>query len=170
MRDTNGRFIPLDAFSAVCCLAVVMIHVLSLGMTQGDPGSPLMAPVCLVWTAVRFSVPGFLAAGGAKVGLAHRAGDRRPYGAYLRRLARRVYLPYLGWTVIYYLCFLPIGYVEGSLKELLYYLWIGSLSAQFYYVLVTMQLYLLRPVWHWMLERVPWQAGILAAAAAELGA
>ena len=142
-----SRLPVLDDFNALCCLLVIMIHVMSLGITDADPTSWQGAVVFVPWLLSRCAVPGFLFSGGMKMGLELARDTLSPYGPYILRRAKKVYFPYLFWTLFYYLCFLPIGYVRGSLAELGNYLWFGSLSAQFYYVLVVMQLYLLRPLW-----------------------
>ena len=150
-----SRLPVLDDFNALCCLLVIMIHVMSLGITDADPTSWQGAVVFVPWLLSRCAVPGFLFSGGMKMGLELARDTLSPYGPYILRRAKKVYFPYLFWTLFYYLCFLPIGYVRGSLAELGNYLWFGSLSAQFYYVLVVMQLYLLRPLWRQLVRREP---------------
>ena len=133
-----SRLPVLDDFNALCCLLVIMIHVMSLGITDADPTSWQGAVVFVPWLLSRCAVPGFLFSGGMKMGLELARDTLSPYGPYILRRAKKVYFPYLFWTLFYYLCFLPIGYVRGSLAELGNYLWFGSLSAQFYYALVVM--------------------------------
>ena len=58
----------------------------------------------------------------------------------------------------------------GAVWQLGNYLWFGSLSAQFYYVLVVMQLYLLRPLWRQLVRRVGWLAGCAGALVVMLAA
>lgn len=158
--ETRTAFAELNDFSAICCLLVILIHVLSLGITDSDPTSWQAAIIFFPWLLARCAVPGFLFIGGVKVGLAHAQGSFARYSVYIKRRIKKVYIPYICWTIIYYLCFIPIGYVEGSPSELLNYLWFGSLSAQFYYVIIIMQLYLLRPFWFWLLRRLNWGIGI----------
>ena len=165
-----SRLPVLDDFNALCCLLVIMIHVMSLGITDADPTSWQGAVVFVPWLLSRCAVPGFLFSGGMKMGLELARDTLSPYGPYILRRAKKVYFPYLFWTLFYYLCFLPIGYVRGSLAELGNYLWFGSLSAQFYYVLVVMQLYLLRPLWRHLVRRVGCLAGCAGALVVMLAA
>ena len=150
----------LDDFNGLCCLLVVLIHVLSLGVTQADHSSVQGAAIYVTWLLALSAVPAFLFVGGMKMGLSLTAPTVPPYGPYVLRRVKKVYLPYVCWTAVDYLCFLPIGYVTGSVGEFAQYLWFASLSAQFYYVVVVMQFYLLRPLWGWMLKHIPWQAGL----------
>ncbi len=152
----------LDYMNGIGCLLVVLIHVLSIGVNRADRSSPLAAAVYLLWRLAACAVPMFLYTGAVK--MARQFGDARlTPGVYFRYILRRftkIYLPYAAWVVVYYLFFLRIGYVRGGVGELASYLLIGNLSAQFYYVVVIMQFYLLMPLWVWMLRHVRAYAAI----------
>lgn len=169
MRE-RGRYAPeLAYFNAVACLLVILIHVLSLGVSKAEPTSWQMAAIYFPWRWAAFVVPAFLFSGGVKMSLAF--GERwavREYGRYLRSRFLKIYLPYLLWNVIYYLVFLRIGYVGGSVRELLKYIWVGNLSSPFYYVVIVMQFYLLQPLWFWLVKKVPWHMAALCAVVATL--
>lgn len=161
----NARYAPeLAYFNAVACLLVILIHVLSQGVSQAEPTSWQLAAVYFPWRWAAFVVPAFLFSGGVKMTLAFDARwDVRRYGRYVWSRVQKIYLPYLLWNGIYYLVFWRIGYVSGSVKELLRYIWIGNLSSPFYYVVIVIQFYLLQPVWFWLVRRVPWHMGVLCA-------
>lgn len=161
----DKRYAPeLAYFNAVACLLVILIHVLSQGISQAEPTSWQLAVIYFPWRLAAFVVPAFLFSGGVKLALSlgprWNAGQ---YGRYVLSRIRKIYLPYLLWNGIYYLVFLRIGYVRGSLGELLRYIWVGNLSSPFYYVVIVMQFYLLQPVWFWLVRRVPWHVGVLCA-------
>ena len=146
----------LDYMNGIGCLLVVLIHVLSIAVTRADRSSPLAAAAYLLWRLSACAVPMFLYTGGVK--MARQFGDARLspkiYFRYILRRFTKIYLPYAAWTAIYYLCYLRINYVRGGVGEFVSYLLKGDLSAQFYYVAVVMQFYLLMPLWVWMLRHV----------------
>ena len=152
----------LNYMNAVACLLVILIHVLSMGISSLEHTSWQAALVYLPWRLSAFVVPMFLYTGAIK--MARQYGERvitaGDYGRYILQRFRKIYLPYVVWVVIYYLAFLPIGYVRGELGEFLSYLWLGNLSSPFYYILVVMQFYLLLPVWVWMVRQVPAYLGV----------
>ena len=146
----------LSYMNALASLAVILIHVLSLGISSLTPGTWQSVAVYLPWRLAAFVVPMFLYTGGAK--LAMQVWDKPlGLGDYLRyclRRVRKIYLPYVLWVVIYYLAFWLIHYVRGEVGEFFSYLLIGNLSSPFYYIVIVMQFYLLMPLWRWMVRHL----------------
>ena len=97
---------------------MVLIHVLSLGVTQADHSSVQGAAIYVTWLLALSAVPAFLFVGGMKMGLSLTAPTVPPYGPYVLRRVKKVYLPMCAGPWSYYLCFLPIGYVTGSVGSL----------------------------------------------------
>lgn len=163
----------LDFFNAIACLLVILIHVLSVGITSLEKTSLQMAVIFLPWKLAAYVVPGFLFTGAVKMALGFGDSEKRlTAGGYFRYLWRRIskiYLPYVAWVGVYYLYFLRIGWVESGIDVFLNYVWIGNLSSPFYYVVTVMQFYLLMPLWRWMTNKIPFWAAIPTAAMATLG-
>ena len=89
--------------NAVSCLLVILIHVLSLGISMAEPTSWQLAVIYFPWRLSAFVVPAFLFSGGVKMSLAF--GDRfdgREYLRYLWGRVKKIYLPYLVWNIIYF--------------------------------------------------------------------
>ena len=134
----------LNDMNAIACLLVILIHVLSLGISSVTPTSWQAAVIYFPWRLAAFVVPMFLYTGAVKMAL-HFMDTEITFGGYLRYMLQRVqkiYLPYVLWVVIYYLCFLRIGYVRGEPQEFFAYLLLGNLSSPFYYIVIVMQFYL----------------------------
>lgn len=147
----------LDYMNGVGCLLVILIHVLSVGISTVDRSSWLAAAVYLPWRLAACAVPMFFYTGAVKMALQFEDAALSPkiYFRYVLRRFTKIYLPYAAWAVVYYLYFLNIHYVQGGVRKFLSYLLLGNLSAPFYYVVVVMQFYLLLPLWVWMLRHVP---------------
>ena len=128
----------LSYMNALACLAVILIHVLSLGITNLTPGTWQSTAVYLPWRLAAFVVPMFLYTGAVKMSMQFSDAPLtvRDYLRYCLRRIRKIYLPYVLWVVIYYLAFLVIHYVRGDLGEFLSYLLIGNLSSPFYYIVI----------------------------------
>ena len=166
-------YVELDCFNAIACLLVILIHVLSIGITSLEKNSVQLAVIYLPWKLAAYVVPGFLFTGAVKMALGFEA-ERRPltlsgYAKYVWRRILKIYLPYVMWVGIYYLYFLRIGWVKPGIGVFLRYVLVGDLSSPFYYVVTVMQFYLLMPLWRWMTMRIPWFAGILTAGIVTLG-
>ncbi|MGO5023131.1 acyltransferase [Lawsonibacter sp. LCP25S3_G6] len=146
----------LSYMNALASLAVILIHVLSLGISSLTPGTWQSVAVYLPWRLAAFVVPMFLYTGAVK--MAMQVWDKplglRDYLGYCLRRIQKIYLPYVLWVVIYYLAFWVIHYVRGDWGEFFSYLWLGNLSSPFYYIVIVMQFYFLMPLWRWTVRHL----------------
>lgn len=152
-----GQRRELNYMNAMACLLVILIHVLSIGVSSLTPSSWQAAVVYFPWRLASFAVPMFLYTGAVKMAQSFEGAYITPklYGRYILRRIKKIYIPYVIWNVIYFICLLRIGYVRGAAEEFFSYLLIGNLSSPFYYIVLVMQFYFLMPLWIWMLRRVP---------------
>lgn len=151
----------LDYFNVVGCLLVMLIHVLSPGITGLDRSGWQFALIFFPWQLAAYVVPAFLFAGAVKMSLGFERGGG--YFKYILRRFVKIYVPYLIFTLVYYAVFLAINYVPGfSVRDLALYILRGNLSSPFYYVIIVMQFYLLMPLWRWAVRRIPWYLGLPA--------
>lgn len=156
------RKTELNYMNAVGCLLVILIHVLSLGISNAERSSVQAAVIYFPWRLASFVVPMFLYTGAVKMAQQFdgKTITLRVYADYCLRRVQKIYLPYVIWVMIYYLCFWRIGYVKGELRELFSYLLIGNLSSLFYYIVIVMQFYFLMPLWIWIIRHVPFQLSL----------
>ena len=154
------RLEELNYFNAVCCLLVVLIHILSLGVTQLDKGSWQLAVIYFPWNLSAFVVPGFLFTGAVKMALGFHSSDGTPYLKYIWRRIKKIYLPYVAFVIVYYPIFVHFGIAQRSVRAFFSYLFVGNLSSHFYYIVIVMQFYILMPLWRWMVKHVPWYAAL----------
>lgn len=147
----------LNYMNAIACLLVILIHVLSLGITSADRSSWQAAVIYFPWRLAAFVVPMFLYTGAVKMArqFEGRAVTVKTYVQYCLQRIRKIYVPYVIWVILYYVCFKQINYVRGEPQEFFSYLLIGNLSSPFYYVVIVMQFYFLMPVWIRMLKHIP---------------
>ncbi len=154
----------LNYFNAFACLLVVMIHVLSVGISNLESTSWQYAVIYFPWQAAAFVVPAFLFIGAVKVGLSYTGGRDTSYGRYVLGRFQKVYLPYFIWYCVYFAVYLLLSYTQPSLGIFLTKLLNGKLSSHFYYIVLVMQFYLLRPLWHWVMKKLPVWGAVPAAA------
>lgn len=161
--DRSEKLRELDYFNAISCLMVMLIHVLSLGITSLNMSSWQYAVILIPHQLAAYVVPAFLFCGAVKMSLAFRnpSSSKSGYFQYILRRFRKIYLPYAAYTIVYYIIFAHTGRLERTgFSSLIHYLLTGTISAQFYYVIVVMQFYLLMPLWRWVTNRVPWFVGV----------
>lgn len=170
--ERPGRYPELDIFNAAACLLVILIHVLSVGISGLDRDSWQYAAVFFPWKLAAFVVPAFLFSGAVKLGmqLGGRIDAEQPftagfYGSYMLRRVTKIYIPYLVWVLIYFAVYAVCGLVEVSAASFFSSVLLGTVSAQFYYIVTVMQFWLLMPLWYFSLRRVPGVIGIPCALA-----
>lgn len=150
----------LNHFNAISCLCVILVHVLSIGITSLERESIQLFIIYFPWRISAYVVPAFLFSGAIKMAFSFESEESENYFSYILKRFLKIYLPYCLWVVVYYLYFLKLGWVEKSFSALLKYIFIGDLSAQFYYVVIVMQFYLLLPLWKLIVKKVPFYISI----------
>ena len=149
IRQEKTRCLELNYMNALGCLLVILIHVLSVGIVTVDPASWQGTVVFIPWQLAGFVVPMFLFTGGVKMSL--HFGDRpislRTYWQYIGQRFLKVYLPYVLWTLVYCAVYLHFQMIQCTPRQLLGHLLAGTMSSQFYYIILLMQFYILMPFW-----------------------
>lgn len=143
----------LNYLNAISCICVILIHVLSSGISGLRKDSIELLIIYFPWKIAAYVVPCFLFTGAIKMCFSFEA--KESYFKYIYKRFFKIFVPYCIWVVIYFIYFAKIGWVEKSLSALLRYIIVGDLSAQFYYVIVVMQFYLLAPLWKWVVNKIP---------------
>ena len=93
--------------------------------------------------------------------------DRAGLGRYYRRRMVSVVIPYLCWTVIYFLYLLPTSHYRDVSTALAHLAWTAEIGYyQLYFLLVIMQFYLVFPLVLALLRRTRGHHGLVLAAAA----
>ena len=140
------RIEHISVYEVFLCMFVILIHVLSEGVSGFTRGTLPSALFFCTSRLVSFAVPAFIFTSGMKLCMKFR-NSKLNYPVFLWGRIKKIYLPYLLWAVIYYLfCVYRLHYFDFNLTDLMKYLLNGEISAQFYFVLVIMQFYLLMPL------------------------
>ena len=165
-QGEEKRLAALDRVNGAACLLVILIHVLSLGISNLQADSWQLFVVFMPWRLSSFVVPLFLFSGAVKqvMHFSEKPLTLAAYASYLKGRFFRVLLPYMMWVAVYYAYCYRIGFVKGSVEEFLGYLRLGNLSSHFYYIIIVLQFYLLLPLWMWMVKRIPAYAALCGAA------
>jgi peptidoglycan/LPS O-acetylase OafA/YrhL len=127
------------------CLFVIFLHV-AAGYIGGGVSGRFSKLMLVGIHFLSFAMPGFVFMSALKHALKYEAAPLE-YGRFILGRLRRVYLPYALWTAVYYAFFAFIAhYFPFRFGDLLVYILNGTLSAQFYFVIIVMQFYLIAPL------------------------
>ena len=154
----------LSYFNAIACLMVIFVHVVSYGIACAPADSVRAALIYFPWCLALCVVPAFLFSSAAKMGRQYQEDySRREYVGYIAGRVKKIFLPYVGWNLIYYAVLVSVEYYALSAQDFLVKLFSGTMFSQFYYIVVAMQFYLLKPVWFWIVKNVRWYVAVPAA-------
>ncbi len=154
----------ISSFEVILCLSVVMIHLLSESIAAYAKDSILSFLSFVTSRALTFVVPAFMISAGIKFANKFEHGSFG-YFSFLKGRITKIYLPYVIFSIIYYVYFVFYRrYFDFSFNALLRYLTYGSIAAPFYFVALIMQFYLLSPIIMIFCRIIPSNLGIFIAA------
>lgn len=145
------RLEELTLLNVIFCLLVVLIHVLSRSVASLDVTGWPYALVLIPQRLSFVSVYGFFFLSGVKLTLPR--SRPQPLGEYYLGRAKHLLLPYLLAAALYYLCFVALGWYTFSIPQFLRETAMGTLSAQFYFLIALIQFILLTPLFRWLVQR-----------------
>ncbi|MBQ2615174.1 MAG: acyltransferase [Clostridia bacterium] len=142
------KITEMSVFEFFLCMFVILIHLLSEGVDALPKWSFWSVLFASLTRLATFAVPGFVFTSAVK--LFYKYGDtpQFSYHKFLWGRCRKIVFPYILATLIYYAVFVwMLGIYRFDLGDLLGFLISGNLSAQFYFVILITQFYLLMPIW-----------------------
>ena len=149
----------LDPLRAVTALVVVAVHVLAftVGLNKTTTGIQVQNAFIV---SVHFTRALFMFVTAFAMTYVY-SGKKVPPARFWKKRGIGVLVPYCIWSVIYVFVnqppTTPLHFASSSLIAIL----TGTSSYQMYYILMTLQFYLLLPVFLYLLEKVkdhPWRA------------
>ena len=142
------KITEVSVFEFFLCMFVILIHLLSEGIDTFPKWSFWSVLFSSLTRITTFAVPGFVFTSSLK--LFYKYGDvkRFSYFRFIKDRFIKICCPYLFWVAIYYVVFVwGINIYEFDWEQLLGFVISGNISAQFYFVILILQFYLLMPIW-----------------------
>ena len=165
------RITEISVYEFFMCMFVISIHLLSEGVDFFPKWSVSSVIFKTLTTLMTFAVPGFVFTSAVKLFYKYSEG-RFKYGKFLLGRFLKIYVPYILAVTIYYIVFVYAlsldGYEKFDIKELLGFILSGNISAQFYFVVLIVQFYILMPFWIGI-SRIKSKAGLIALIAVSFG-
>lgn len=148
--ERKNRMPELDYVRVLAMLGVVTIHVTGAFVYQ-DSAHTLagMNLAFLLNQIVRFAVPMFMILSGLSLGF----GERRSPGIFWKTRFFKLLPPYLVWSLLYWCFYHRFAHWEGVGSALLW----GTAATHLYFIVITLQFYLLYPLLRSLTDRWPLQ-------------
>ena len=150
------KITEISVFEFFMCIFVITIHLMSDGVDHFTKWTAASVVFSTITRLITFAVPGFVFTSAIK--LFYNYGDKKlNYPKFLLGRFLKVYLPYMIAVTLYYVIYSLVLKIEGyenfNFSTLLKYIWDGSISAQFYFVILIVQFYILMPIW-WLMAKI----------------
>lgn len=149
--NEKRRFDEVTILNALLCLGVIVIHLTSIPVEMMDRNTLLYLLSFSLNRFLIFCVPSFIFLSGMK--LYNKYKDGLKAGSFYLNRAGKILLPYLVAVTVFFLYFYSKGW--ASVSELPRYFFLGTIASHFYYIVISVQLYLLFPLILWVYKRVP---------------
>ena len=142
----------VSLMNMLLCISVLVIHMSATPATTLIYGSIWHMLVYSANRALSFAVPGFIFLCGFKLfyGYAEKEIDLLRF--FLGR-AKKVVLPYIIAVLVFFAYYRFMGW--ASISGLPEYIFLGTLAAHFYYIIIAVQFYLLFPILKKLFLRAP---------------
>ena len=134
------------------CFCVVAIHLTSVPLSQLAPDSFAYVLLFAANKVLCFSVPAFIFLSGFKLYSGYGTRKINLCKFFLRRVTKIV-IPYVIAVLVFFVYFYVKKWVAAA--DLPEYIFLGTLVAHFYYVVIAVQLYVLFPLIKWLFNKSP---------------
>lgn len=130
----------------ILCIFVLIIHTTANPSIELKPLTISSILFSIANTSTKLAVPGFIFISGLT--LAYSYKDRKINNTYLfyKNRFKNIVVPYIMWTLIYYLVYIKLYNYKISLRFLLERLINGSMSYHLYFIIIIIQFYIFFPM------------------------
>lgn len=153
------NFKEITIMNAFLCFSVIMIHLTSSPVTNLTYGSLWHIIIFIINKSLCFCVPSFIFLSGFKLYHKYQNEKLNIKRFYISRI-KKIVIPYVFCVAVYFLYFYIKKWV--SVKDLPQYLFLGTLAAHFYYIVIAVQAYFVFPLLKYIFDRFPKTVMVLA--------
>ncbi len=151
MAEARKRKSDIVFLNVLFCLLVIYIHTASEVVNYMPKDTLFFKGIYVGQKLASFVVPGFLLLSGIRLFLSK--GDKINYGKFYASRIVRVILPYVFWSVIYYIVLCSKSGSSFNIGELCQGMLTGNIWAHFYFVVILVQFEILAPLWMLLFKR-----------------
>ncbi len=153
------RVKSIDSLRGLAILAVILIHTTTRTLEASDFNLVGFPQTLFLNQIARFAVPLFFIISGFVLEISFK---NESYWSFIKRRLSKIFIPYALWSLIYYF----FVYTNNNDNLFKVFFW-GNASYQLYFIPALLVFYLLFPVIHKVLQKIP--GGIVFAVFMVLG-
>ena len=127
---------------AIACLSVILVHISAIPVASMESSNPILGVFILLNRATKYTTATFIFISGFVFFYRYHK-HKFHYSTFLKKRFKNTLLPYVIWTILYYLYFIYEGYYTFSIRFLLDNFLLANMSYHLYFILTISQFYLL---------------------------
>lgn len=135
----------ISFLNVVFCLMVIFIHITSYPISSLPADSTVMKFLFSLQKLCGVAVYGFIFLSGLKLFL--NMPEKLDYKKYYISRFKKIIIPYIFFTILYYAYESYRGYYEFNIKALLTFFVNGKVECHLYFIVIIAQFYILLPLW-----------------------
>lgn len=163
INENKDKLYELDYMRFIACLAVMIVHITATGVTGYIHGSFPYKAVLLLNRSLKFTTPIFIFLSGVTSFYSYRKKEFN-YFSFLGRRLPKVLVAYIVWSIIYYAVYMKLGYYSWNPGFFVKSVLQGTMSYHLYFVIIITQMYVVGPLFFFILKKTDRKIPILVAA------
>ena len=160
----TDKLYELDYMRVIACLAVMILHITSTGVTGYIYGSFPQIIMLTINLGFKFATPVFIFLSGVTSFYSYKNQEFK-YAPFISKRFKKVFPAYLVWCIIYYLAYIKLGYSIFDMRTFIEGILLGTMSYHLYFVIIIVQLYLVAPIFYNLLKNSNKKIAILIVSA-----
>lgn len=164
VKKSNDKLYELDYIRFIACLAVMIVHITATGITGYIHGSFPYLVMLLVNRSLKFTTPIFIFLSGVTSFYSYRKNEFK-YFSFLKRRLSKVLVAYFLWCMIYYGMYIKLGYYGWDIRFFIKNVLQGTMSYHLYFVIIIVQMYIVGPLFYYLLRNTDKKIAVLMVAA-----
>lgn len=154
------KLMELDYVRCIACIAVVIVHITAIGVTDYIQGSIPQIFSLIINRCLKFTTPIFVFLSGITGFYSYRNRDI-DYIPFVIKRVKKVLIAYFVWCVLYYIYFIRLGFYGFDIVFFIKSFIAGTMSYHLYFVIIITQLYLIGPIFYGLIKKSNNRIGLL---------
>jgi peptidoglycan/LPS O-acetylase OafA/YrhL len=151
--EKKDKLYELDYMRAIACFAVMMVHITATGVEEYIHGSFPYVLMLIVNRSLKFTTPVFILLSGVTSFYSYGYKNREfKYMEFLKKRLAKVIVAYFVWCIIYYMAYIYFGYYAIDIKFFVKRVLQGTMSYHLYFVIIIIQMYVVGPIFYFILK------------------
>ncbi len=160
--NKKDKLFELDYMRFIACFAVMIVHITATGVDEYIYGSFPYTLMLLINRSLKFTTPVFIFLSGVTSFYSYsNKNNKFNYIDFLIKRLSKVLAAYFIWCIIYYAAYIHLGYYAMDIGNFAKNVLQGTMSYHLYFVIIIVQMYIVGPLFYFLLKKTEKKISIL---------